>query len=173
MDLKTLFLASSPPPFFPSSASLFPSFFLSPSSFLLTPSLPFLPIPPLQENPPVNSYHSLPKHMQSLRCYQRYYKFSTHAEGGRNSCGVSLSRNRKICVAMFPDLPNLYSAFTIISGYKQWRSQNRVVGRAQVGHIYGAVRMCGIKLACGKLNYKRMLEHKQKLLGHVPGCAGA
>ena len=26
--------------------------------------------------------------------------------------------------------------------------------------------MCG-KLACGKLNYD-----KQKLLGHVPGCAG-
>ena len=33
--------------------------------------------------------------------------------------------------------------------------------------------MCG-KLACGKLNYdKRMLGHKQKLLRHVPGCAGA
>ena len=30
------------------------------------------------------------------------------------------------------------------------------------------------KLACGKLNYdKRMLGHKQKLLGHMPGCAGA
>ena len=30
------------------------------------------------------------------------------------------------------------------------------------------------KLACGKLNYdKRMLGHKQKLLGHVPGCARA
>ena len=53
-------------------------------------------------------------------------------------------------MAMFPDLPNLYSAFTIISGYKQWRSQNRVVGRAQVGHIYGAVRNVRNKVSVRK-----------------------
>ena len=76
-------------------------------------------------------------------------------------------------MAMFPDLPNLYSAFTVISGYKQWRIQNRVVGRAQVGHTYTVqCAMCGIKLACGKLNYKQMLEHKQSCSGTFPGVPG-
>jgi len=45
---------------------------------------------------------------------------------------------------------------------------------AKIMHISSIQEALSLLFACGTNNYdKWMLGHKQKLLGHVPGCAGA